>query len=132
MMRVKFSIHENDRHPHSLAVPSVPIPEAQQHTSDFGCTRSFDATPVEVEIGASITGHGEAKAAVGADCQINWLEEPATFDDNRFRAEMRARPISQSAAARASSPVLPPPTWTSCGPPTSSSRACRLPAASPK
>ena len=45
---------------------SVPIPEAQQHTSDFGRTRSFDATLVEVETDAGITGYGEAKAAVGS------------------------------------------------------------------
>jgi L-alanine-DL-glutamate epimerase-like enolase superfamily enzyme len=45
---------------------SVPIPEAQQHTSDFGRTTSFDATLVEVETDAGITGYGEAKAAVGS------------------------------------------------------------------
>ena len=45
---------------------SVPIPEAQQHTSDFGKTRSFDATLVEIETDAGVTGYGEAKAAVGS------------------------------------------------------------------
>lgn len=37
---------------------SVPIPEAQQHTSDFGRAQSFDATLVEVEV--------KVEAAVGS------------------------------------------------------------------
>ncbi|MGY9056425.1 MAG: mandelate racemase/muconate lactonizing enzyme family protein [Alphaproteobacteria bacterium] len=45
---------------------SVPILEAQQHTSDFGKTRSFDATLVEVHTDSGIIGYGEAKAAVGS------------------------------------------------------------------
>lgn len=49
---------------------SVPIPEAQQHTSDFGRAQSFDATLVEVEVevetDADITGYGEVEAAVGS------------------------------------------------------------------
>ncbi len=43
----------------------VPIPEAQQHVSDYGRHTSFDTALVRVETDAGITGHGEAKAAVG-------------------------------------------------------------------
>ena len=44
----------------------VPIEEQQQHTSDFGPTRSFDSTLVRVETEDGIAGYGEAKAAVGS------------------------------------------------------------------
>ena len=44
----------------------VPIPEAQQHRSDFGLTRSFDTTIVRVEADNGLVGHGEAKAQVGS------------------------------------------------------------------
>ncbi|MEL0021151.1 MAG: hypothetical protein VW709_14850, partial [Rickettsiales bacterium] len=44
----------------------VPIPENQQHTSDFGPTRSFDSTLVRIEAEGGIVGFGEAKAAVGS------------------------------------------------------------------
>ncbi len=44
----------------------VPIPEAQQHVSDFGRTRSFDSVLVRVETDAGIVGHGEAKEEVGS------------------------------------------------------------------
>ena len=42
------------------------IPEAGQHTSDFGKLTTFDMTLVRVETDAGLTGHGEAKAAVGS------------------------------------------------------------------
>jgi L-alanine-DL-glutamate epimerase-like enolase superfamily enzyme len=44
----------------------VPIPEAQQHVSDFGRTTSFDTTLVRIETSDGITGWGEAKAQVGS------------------------------------------------------------------
>ena len=44
----------------------VPIPEQQQHTSDFCKTQSFDSTLVRIETEGGITGFGEAKAAVGS------------------------------------------------------------------
>ena len=44
----------------------VPIPEQQQHTSDFGKTRSFDSTLVRIETEGGLVGFGEAKAAVGS------------------------------------------------------------------
>jgi L-alanine-DL-glutamate epimerase-like enolase superfamily enzyme len=44
----------------------VPIPEAQQHVSDFGRTTSFDATLVRIETADGIVGWGEAKAEVGS------------------------------------------------------------------
>ena len=43
-----------------------PIPEGQQHVSDFGRLATFDMTLVEVETEAGITGYGEAKAQVGS------------------------------------------------------------------
>jgi|TARA_B110000116_G_scaffold222864_1_gene201833 L-alanine-DL-glutamate epimerase-like enolase superfamily enzyme len=44
----------------------VPIPEKQQHTSDFGATRSFDSTLVRIETEGGLVGYGEAKAEVGS------------------------------------------------------------------
>lgn len=44
----------------------VPIPEAQQHRSDFGLTTSFDTTLVRIETADGKVGHGEAKCAVGS------------------------------------------------------------------
>ena len=44
----------------------VPIPEAQQHVTDFGRISSFDGTLVRVETDDGIVGHGEARAAVGS------------------------------------------------------------------
>jgi L-alanine-DL-glutamate epimerase-like enolase superfamily enzyme len=44
----------------------VPIPEAKQHTTDFGRIASFDSTLVRVETEGGLTGYGEAKAAVGS------------------------------------------------------------------
>jgi L-alanine-DL-glutamate epimerase-like enolase superfamily enzyme len=40
---------------------SVPIPEAQQHTPDFGRAQSFDATLVKIETDAGITGFAAAR-----------------------------------------------------------------------
>ena len=44
----------------------VPIEQQQQHTSDFGPTRSFDSTLVRIETEDGIAGYGEAKASVGS------------------------------------------------------------------
>jgi L-alanine-DL-glutamate epimerase-like enolase superfamily enzyme len=44
----------------------VPIPEAQQHRSDFGLISSFDTTLVRIETADGKIGHGEAKTAVGS------------------------------------------------------------------
>jgi L-alanine-DL-glutamate epimerase-like enolase superfamily enzyme len=44
----------------------VPIPEAKQHTTDFGRIASFDSALVRVETEGGFTGYGEAKAAVGS------------------------------------------------------------------
>lgn len=43
-----------------------PIPEAQQHVSDFGRLTTFDLTLVEIDTDAGITGYGESKAQVGS------------------------------------------------------------------
>lgn len=43
-----------------------PIPEAQQHVSDFGRIISFDCVLVEVETRSGYIGYGEAKASVGS------------------------------------------------------------------
>ena len=43
-----------------------PIPEAEQHVSDFGRITSFDAAIVRVETDDGLVGWGEAKAAVGS------------------------------------------------------------------
>ena len=44
----------------------VPIPEHQQHTTDFGRIDAFDSTLVRVETEDGLVGFGEAKAAVGS------------------------------------------------------------------
>ncbi|HEX5795281.1 MAG TPA: mandelate racemase/muconate lactonizing enzyme family protein [Geminicoccaceae bacterium] len=44
----------------------VPIPEAKQHTTDFGRIASFDSALVRVETEDGLVGYGEAKAAVGS------------------------------------------------------------------
>ncbi len=44
----------------------VPIPEHQQHVSDFGRITSFDSTLVRVETDEGIVGYGEAKEEVGS------------------------------------------------------------------
>jgi D-galactarolactone cycloisomerase len=43
-----------------------PIPEADQHVSDFGRVASFDMALVGIETESGLTGWGEAKAAVGS------------------------------------------------------------------
>ena len=45
----------------------VPIPEEQQHVSDFGKIASFDSTLVRVETDCGIVGWGEAKEEVGSE-----------------------------------------------------------------
>jgi L-alanine-DL-glutamate epimerase-like enolase superfamily enzyme len=44
----------------------VPIPEEQQHTTDFGRIAAFDSALVRVETEGGLVGYGEAKAAVGS------------------------------------------------------------------
>lgn len=44
----------------------VPIPEEQQHTSDFGRTRSFDTVLIRIETNCGLVGYGEAKEEVGS------------------------------------------------------------------
>ena len=44
----------------------VPIPEAQQHVSDFGRATTFDTALVQVHTDAGITGVGEAKVSAGS------------------------------------------------------------------
>lgn len=43
-----------------------PIPEADQHVSDFGRITSFDMALVHVELENGVVGWGEAKASVGS------------------------------------------------------------------
>jgi len=50
----------------SAAGLHVPIPEARQHTTDFGRIRAFDSTLVRIETEGGLVGFGEAKAAVGS------------------------------------------------------------------
>jgi L-alanine-DL-glutamate epimerase-like enolase superfamily enzyme len=45
----------------------VPIPEKQQHVSDFGRIASFDSTLVRIETECGIVGYGEAKEEVGSE-----------------------------------------------------------------
>ena len=42
----------------------VPIPEAEQHTSDFGVIDAFDAALVRIETASGIVGYGEGRASV--------------------------------------------------------------------
>ena len=44
----------------------VPIPEARQHTSDFGRATAFDTVLVRIDTEDGLTGWGEAKSAVGS------------------------------------------------------------------
>ena len=44
----------------------VPIPETQQHRSDFGVVASFDMTLIRIETESGLVGHGEAKATVAS------------------------------------------------------------------
>ena len=44
----------------------VPIPVAQQHTSDFGRATTFDTALVRVDTDAGFTGWGEAKVSAGS------------------------------------------------------------------
>ena len=44
----------------------VPIPVAQQHTSDFGRATTFDTALVRVDTDAGLTGWGEAKVSAGS------------------------------------------------------------------
>ena len=42
----------------------VPIPEAEQHTSDFGAVAAFDTTLVRIETKSGLVGYGEGRASV--------------------------------------------------------------------
>ena len=44
----------------------IPIPDSQQHTSDFGRATSFDSALVRIDTDAGHTGWGEAKVAAGS------------------------------------------------------------------
>jgi L-alanine-DL-glutamate epimerase-like enolase superfamily enzyme len=44
----------------------VPIPDNQQHRSDFGVVASFDMTLIRIETECGLIGHGEAKATVAS------------------------------------------------------------------
>jgi L-alanine-DL-glutamate epimerase-like enolase superfamily enzyme len=44
----------------------IPISPEQQHTSDFGCAKTFDTAIVRVDTDADITGWGEAKVSAGS------------------------------------------------------------------
>ena len=44
----------------------VPIPDAQQHVTDFGRIGSFDTTLVRIETQCGIVGHGESRAALSS------------------------------------------------------------------
>ncbi|MEC7146877.1 MAG: mandelate racemase/muconate lactonizing enzyme family protein, partial [Pseudomonadota bacterium] len=44
----------------------VPIPESQQHRSDFGIVDSFDMTLIRIETECGLVGHGEAKSTVAS------------------------------------------------------------------
>ena len=44
----------------------VPIPVAQQHTSDFGRATTFDTALVRVDTDSGLTGWGEAKVSAGS------------------------------------------------------------------
>ncbi|MBR1222987.1 mandelate racemase/muconate lactonizing enzyme family protein [Bradyrhizobium sp. U87765 SZCCT0131] len=52
----------------------VPIPEAQQHVSDFGRVTSFDCVLVRVETECGIVGYGEAKEEVGSSGNYRTLQ----------------------------------------------------------
>jgi D-galactarolactone cycloisomerase len=45
---------------------SFPLPEADQHVSDFGKMISFDMTLITITLADGTKGYGEAKAAVGS------------------------------------------------------------------
>lgn len=45
----------------------VPIPEHQQHTSDFGRATTFDTAVVRIDTDAGLTGWGEAKVSAGSN-----------------------------------------------------------------
>lgn len=51
----------------------VPIPEAQQHVSDFGRIASFDSVLVRIETECGIAGYGEAKEGVGSSANCDGL-----------------------------------------------------------
>ena len=42
----------------------VPIPEAEQHISDFGVVAAFDTTLVRIETESGLVGYGEGRASV--------------------------------------------------------------------
>jgi D-galactarolactone cycloisomerase len=54
---------------------SYPIPEPQQHVSDFGRNVSFDMTLVSITLENGVQGYGEAKAAVGSQGSCEALAE---------------------------------------------------------
>ena len=64
-----------------------PIPEHQQHTTDFGRIDAFDSTLVRVETEDGLVGFGEAKA--GAGCFVGGSDlgpQPRRFGQGLFCA----------------------------------------------
>ena len=53
----------------------VPIPESQQHVSDFGRMASFDSVLVRIETACGIVGYGEAKEEVGSSANCHALAD---------------------------------------------------------
>lgn len=53
----------------------VPIPEAQQHTSDFGRAATFDTALVRIDTDAGLTGWGEAKVSAGSNGHYHGVVE---------------------------------------------------------
>jgi L-alanine-DL-glutamate epimerase-like enolase superfamily enzyme len=51
----------------------VPIPQVQQHVSDFGRIASFDSVLVRIETQCGIVGYGEAKEGVGSSANCDGL-----------------------------------------------------------
>jgi L-alanine-DL-glutamate epimerase-like enolase superfamily enzyme len=51
----------------------VPIPESQQHVSDFGRVDAFDSVLVRIETECGIVGYGEAKEEVGSSANCRAL-----------------------------------------------------------
>ena len=42
----------------------VPIPEAEQHTSDFGAIAAFDTALVRIETESGLVGYGEGRTSL--------------------------------------------------------------------
>ena len=67
----------------------IPIELEQQHVSDFGRLRTFDAAILRLETDDGLIGWGEAKNAAGSagKCCIWGLVEPFTAYQNHYASE---------------------------------------------